>query len=272
MDHNNMDHNYCGKDCAVCEYHNECKGCDIMGRDCDIAECCRQRGHATCETCLTKDRCAKLLRKDHKHEERQEASRRAMFLSQENEVRAATMAPVLWKIFWLMVVANVLSLLGFIPALNRIVTIFGYVAAIIVAMLVLTLKDVDKRFWTAGCCAMAAALLNLAGLFIGSNGFVTLLSLASSVCSLFAMYYELNTMGEIVGQADVQLGQNWHNLWKYRMIALVTGIGCVLLVFIAAALAAIILLGVALAVLTLSVMQMVYYYKTAKLYDSMIAQ
>lgn len=192
----------------------------------------------------------------------------------ENEARAAVMAPVLWKIFWLAVVANVLSLLGLVPALNRIVTIFGYVASVMVAGLVLTMKDVDRRFYTAGCCGIAAALINLSGLLLGSSpDLTTVLSLVASVFSLVSMYNELTTLGDVVGKADRELGLRWHNLWKWRMIGLAISVGSTLLVvFVAVALAAVIIVGAAVAAIVLGILQMVYYYKTAKLYDGMIAK
>lgn len=267
-----MDVNYCGKDCAVCEYRSECRGCTALHHDCDIAQCCRQRGHASCETCVTKDRCGTLMRKDRKYEERRESARRVMLAAQENEARAAVMAPVLWKIFWLMVVTNILSVVIFIPALERMGNIFIHVMSTMIAGLLMTMKDVDRRFWTAGCCAVAAALLNLAVVLLGEGGLVTVLSLGASVFAWVALYYELNTMGEIVGWVDAILGKGWRNLWKYRMIALGAGIGCVLLALLAPVLAAVVLIGVAIAALVLGIMQMVYYYKTAKLFDGMIAK
>ncbi len=192
-------------------------------------------------------------------------------LNGENEARAAVMAPVLWKVFWMVVISNVISLLSFIPATVRFATLFGYVAAFLVGMLIMTLQTVDSRFRTAGRYAVASAVMLLVGMLLGSNATMPL-TLAASVCSLFAMFFELNTLSLIVAQADANLGKRWRDLWKFRMIALCCSMGCTLLVLLAPGLASLLLVAVAVAAWILSLMQMVYYYKTAKLYDGMIAQ
>ncbi len=189
----------------------------------------------------------------------------------ENEARAAIMAPVLWKIFWLMVAANVLSLLSFVPATLRFATLFTQVAALLVGMLIITLQTVDRRFRTAGMFAATSAVLQLAGTLLGEDA-TTAMTLAASVCSLFAVFFEFNTMAVIVGQSDAQLGCRWKNLWKYRMIALCVSMASSLLVLVSPVMTTVVVMGVTFVVLVLGVMQMVYYYKTARLYDGMIVQ
>ena len=49
---------YCGKNCESCTWRETqgCSGCEtgpgsVYGGDCGIARCCREKGHASCQTC-----------------------------------------------------------------------------------------------------------------------------------------------------------------------------------------------------------------------------
>ena len=59
---------YCGKDCETCTEREKmgCGGCGAWMEAktwpgaCGIAQCCRSKGHNSCETCTTASYCAKL--------------------------------------------------------------------------------------------------------------------------------------------------------------------------------------------------------------------
>ena len=53
-----MTETFCGKDCDLCQekLSEACRGCKEgpgrrFGGDCPIAECCRDKYHANCDTC-----------------------------------------------------------------------------------------------------------------------------------------------------------------------------------------------------------------------------
>lgn len=53
-----MAETFCGKDCDLCQekLSEECRGCKEgpgrrFGGNCPIADCCREKYHANCDTC-----------------------------------------------------------------------------------------------------------------------------------------------------------------------------------------------------------------------------
>ena len=61
-----MSEMYCGKDCQTCAYREatECRGCLSQRQYCEIAHCCRSKGHESCETCSFRNGCGKLMEKE----------------------------------------------------------------------------------------------------------------------------------------------------------------------------------------------------------------
>ena len=53
-----MSQTYCGKNCSECTQKEvlSCSGCKSgpgrqFGGDCELAKCCREKGHEVCDTC-----------------------------------------------------------------------------------------------------------------------------------------------------------------------------------------------------------------------------
>ena len=61
-----MSNTYCGKNCNECTLKEElnCPGClagpGAMGGGCELAACCRTKGHENCSTCGFRVNCEKL--------------------------------------------------------------------------------------------------------------------------------------------------------------------------------------------------------------------
>lgn len=270
-----MDRNYCGKECAACDYREECTGCAYVSMygNCDIAQCCRQRGHATCDTCVAKERCAELKSAPHKPQQRREAERRAMFKAQENEANAAVMAPALKKIFWLLIAGIAMGLLANIPALATVGGILQGVCSIAIGLLFMTLHTIDKRFRTAGICAVIVAAVNilLDVLGISDAAWALAITIPLLAVQLWGTYIEMTTLSDVVTPADAELGNKWRKLWKYTLIALCGTFGGIFFILIAPALGALVAIIASIWMIVTSIMRIVYIHGTYKLYDGMIA-
>ena len=66
-----MTETFCGKDCDLCQekLSEACRGCKEgpgrrFGGDCPIADCCRDKYHANCDTCQEAMNCTKRQQKD----------------------------------------------------------------------------------------------------------------------------------------------------------------------------------------------------------------
>lgn len=54
---------YCGKTCAACSEKEAllCSGCKTGAEgECKLADCCREKGHESCDTCGFHEGCATL--------------------------------------------------------------------------------------------------------------------------------------------------------------------------------------------------------------------
>lgn len=66
-----MAETYCGKSCLECGQKDvlNCPGCKAgpgkqYGGDCELAKCCRSKGHQECSTCGFNGNCGTLRSKD----------------------------------------------------------------------------------------------------------------------------------------------------------------------------------------------------------------
>lgn len=110
-----MGESYCGKRCDECPARpgGHCAGCkDGPGSpwsgECEIARCCRNKGHESCGTCTLNGHCALYsgrMGAQRERERRREAEDEAR---RRNADRAPLLAKWLTVLFWL-VIPNIIS-------------------------------------------------------------------------------------------------------------------------------------------------------------------
>ncbi len=116
---------FCQKDCHICPRREalDCMGCrpkyDAPGYPgCDIAQCCKAKGHANCGTCQFSDTCDKLSRRDAMPDEKPRNLRRAAELKDSQIARAAFLGRWLWALFWLILPSGLGAIVLTEPVLN----------------------------------------------------------------------------------------------------------------------------------------------------------
>lgn len=116
---------FCQKDCHICPRREAlgCMGCrpkyDAPGYPgCDIAQCCKAKGHANCGTCQFSGTCDKLSRRDSMPDEKPRNLRRAAELKDKQIARAAFLGRWLWALFWLIIPSILGAILLTEPVLN----------------------------------------------------------------------------------------------------------------------------------------------------------
>ena len=72
-----MEGTYCGKLCEECQYKEmlQCPGCKegpgkAWNCECELAKCCRDKGHQNCTTCSYSTSCGKLRGRNNEPEQR----------------------------------------------------------------------------------------------------------------------------------------------------------------------------------------------------------
>lgn len=274
-----MSETYCGKSCAECAHKEElnCPGC-LAGPgkryygDCSLAKCCADRGHRTCETCQNSGHCGTYRSRASMPEQR--IKRRDAELAERK--RLAKRAPILGKwlsvLFWLVIPSTVASLMtneniaSAVPALFIPGMILQALTVLAYVIILLQLSKLEPRYQTAAVCYLlgsgATILLNL---FTGGEnaGWTLLITIPAAIMSMVAKYNEFNAHSEVLVGVDSDLCYQWSLLWKWYIGCYAAILGSVLLIAIAALLGALVMLAAAIGIVVVSILEMVYLYKTA---------
>lgn len=291
-----MSETYCGKSCADCSKKEElnCEGCRqgpgrLYQSDCDIVTCCKSKGHENCETCSFKDKPCSVLSNSSRMPEMRIQKRRdeAVRLQRKQEVeerrqrelahKSSVAGKWLWILFWLFVpsvVANILSMDSMAtaaPAVYMFGQILSAVCSVVYGIVLLQVVSLNDRYHTAGWCTIVGAVLYaFASIWNGAN-WTLVITIPASIVGLVGEYNEFTGHAEILMGVDQELSEKWVKLWKWDVGLLIATICCIVLVFISAVLGALVLLAATIGLGVVSIVKLVYLYRTAKVFREYIA-
>ena len=271
----------CGKSCEACAWKEplNCSGCrEDMGRPfsgpCDIAACCREKGHQRCETCAYLSGCPRRTRRD--DIPRQELQRREDEAARQRLL--AETAPLMAKwvplIFWLAVPLVLASLLASnivaqaFPSLGAAGTGLQVLCGLAYGLFMWRLTPVLRVYRTAALCKLALSLMNLVLLAVPEeSGLFFLLGIPTIFVSFYGSYVEFSAHAQAVEPLDAGLAASWRKLWKLLLLSL--GV-TVLTYFFFAFMGSFAFMLAALATLGLTgyyaVLRMICLWRTAKLF------
>lgn len=276
---------YCGKECEACPHREEmhCPGCKAgPGRsgadDCELASCCRGKGHETCESCIFKGNCSTLLNCAGIPIRRQ----CEQLTAAEHNAVVARYAPLMgkyvWYIFWLLVPNSLGALLqqfGEGTILSWAATAVQVVCSVAYGVMLLKLVPLSPLFRSAGICTLIAnvgnTLVNVLDLGSQSQLLQQILYLSVLlVVSLVGEYKQYRGFRDVMAPCDPAMAAKWHNLWYWQLGSLGALAGGVifLLLFLLSVpmLGAILLLAAAVFTAVVGIMKYVYLYQTAKFF------
>ena len=114
-----MAENYCGKSCEACNFKEklDCPGCKagpgrVFGGDCEVANCCRERGHDTCTTCNQNNWCSKQKNAEGMAQTRFQKQEQERAAREQLEKHVPKLAKYLTILFWLNIAAQIPSLIS----------------------------------------------------------------------------------------------------------------------------------------------------------------
>lgn len=274
---------YCGKNCEVCTWRERtaCPGCQAgpgraLSGDCDIAACCREKGHEACATCSYLTGCPRRMGRDRAPEERQQRAdgKRQRRLALDR--KAPLLGKWLWVLFWLFIPSEIGGLMSndtvaaAFPAVGMAGEILGVLCGLACAAILWCMREAGERYGTAAVwqliSAAAAVLLAVVSTRDTDGGLTILVELPVLVVSLLAVYQEFNAHADVLEGADDGLSAAWRKLWKWYIGLLAGMFACVLLVAIAGWLGLLAMLADMIGVIVVSVLKLVYLYRTAKLF------
>lgn len=278
-----MTETYCGKSCADCAQKEKlnCTGCKNgpgrqFGGDCEIAKCVKGKGHETCGTCLFHGTCSKRSNRDPMPDQRL----RRIEAEERKKAALARRAPVLgkwlWIAFWLIIPSSIASLMTqeaiveAVPALNLPGQMLSLITGVSHGLIYIKLASEDTRYRTAGICYLIGAgvnvLLPLVSESKGSIVWMLVLGIPAAVAGLICAYNECMAHSEVLAGVEDELSEKWSRLWKWEIGCLSAMIGSLLIIFLLPTLGALIVLAGAIGVLVVSILKLVYLYRTAKIF------
>ena len=278
-----MAETYCGKTCAECGRKEElnCPGCKTgpgrsIGGDCILAKCARGKGHETCETCMYSNTCGTLrgregmpdqrIRKIEAEKIRKEAlSQRAKFLGKWMRI-----------MFWVMIAANIPALLSndyfaqHLPGLYLTGEAVGLLFNLTCCLILLNLRHEYDGYRVAGILFLIGSVISaLRGVIICMNpeaSGLVLLSLPATVLNLVATYQEYTAHSAVLVGVDDVLSEKWGALWRWYIRCYLGLLGSTVLTIFVPVLGIILVAAVIIALLVMAILEMVYLYRTAKVF------
>lgn len=278
-----MAETYCGKFCAECTKKEQldCSGCKTgpgrqFGGDCELAKCVRDKGHETCETCGFKGNCGTLRSRESMPDYRirkieAEAMRKAAIAK-----RAPVLGKWLWIIFWLIIPSTIGSIMAnettakILPGLLMPGQIINTICSLTYGAILLKLGSEEERYRTAGICALIAGASSALAAIIngGSDGatWILIFTIPAAIVAIVGEYNEYMAHSAVLSGVDNELSEKWEVLWMWY-IGLFAGIfGSIILMLIIPVLGAIAVIGATIGTVVVSILKLVYLYRTAKIF------
>ena len=276
-----MAETYCGKSCAECAQKEQlkCVGCKTgpgrqLGGDCELAKCVRDKGHETCDTCGFKGNCGTLRSRDRMPDYRIRKIEAEEMRKAAISKRAPILGKWLWIIFWLIIPSTIGSIMAngttakILPGLFLPGQIINAVCSLTYGAILLKLGSEEDRYRTAGICALIAGAVSAVVALISGSGeeaaWTLLFTLPAAVVGIVGEYNEYMGHSAVLTGVDNELSEKWEVLWKWYIGLFLGMFGCILVMLIIPILGAIALIGAAIGTVVVSILKLVYLYRTAK--------
>ena len=278
-----MAETYCGKTCAECTKKEQlnCSGCKVgpgrqFGGDCELSKCVRDKGHETYDTCGFKGNCGTLRSRESMPDYRirkieAEAMRKAAIAE-----RAPVLGKWLWIIFWLVIPSSIGSIMShettakILPGLLMPGQIINAICSLTYGAILLKLGTEEDRYRTAGICALIAGASSALAAMIngGSDGatWILIFTIPAAIVAIVGEYNEYMAHSAVLSGVDNELSEKWEVLWKWYIGLFLGMLGCIIVMLIIPILGAIAILGCAIGTVVVSILKLVYLYRTAKIF------
>lgn len=293
-----MAETYCGKNCSECaEYQNSlCPGCrqgpgSWLGNDCDIAQCARDKGCATCLGCDSEKTCI-LCAGASVMPERRKQRAAAKEAGQALRRQRKDVGKWLWIYFW-MLIPNFIaafmtnnSVVQVLPGLKFPGEILGILVGIAECVLLFLLSKEEQNYGYAAWAMVPVIVISVPDVIYHAGYFKTspslthilaIMSLLAAASTAVMSYFECKANRNVLTDVDARLSEKWRKLWgQYRIAWILLWIAWTLL-YASEALALIritavkvlggmVLVAANIGLIVVGIQRLIYLYKTAKLF------
>ena len=286
-----MAETYCGKNCSECaEYQNSlCSGCrqgpgSWLGNDCDIAQCARDKGCATClgcdseKTCIL---CAGASVMPERRKQRAAAKEAGQALRRQHK----NVGKWLWIYFWMLIptfIAAFLtnnSVVQVLPGLKFPGEILSILVSVAQCVLLFLLAKEEKNYGYAAWAMVPVVVISVPDVIYHAGYFKTspsltrilaIMSLLAAASTAVMSYFECKANRNVLTDVDARLSEKWRKLWGQYRIAwiLLFASGALVLIRITAVkvLGGMVLVAANIGLIVVGIQRLIYLYKTAELF------
>ena len=279
-----MGETYCGKSCLDCVSKEalNCPGCRLgpgkAGQnDCDLAQCCRTRGHSSCLDCNFKIRCDKYARREFAPEDRRRRLKRRN-AEQDRVGEVAKFTPMIarWMriLLWLVVPSTIASVFTndtmrqILPILYIPGTILQFASNLVYCFVLFAMSQLENRYRKAGICTLIGVGISLLNtLCAGVPGVASLYSvllLPSIILTFVTVYQECFAHSEMMAEVDIYVSNKWVMLWKAYLIGYLLVFGSIILLILNPVIGLIAMVVGAIGIVIASIAKLVLLHQSAK--------
>ena len=264
-----MAETYCLKSCTECGQCSGCRGGAYAAR-CGIAKCCKEKNHESCESCTSMSFCSVRSGRDSMPGKLHDQDRREAELRQEYREKAGVLAKWTKMIFWCLIAANVVGLLGLLkieePSFEWIVFGFSTLQILVVSCCFWKMHVVCDGFQTVAFLMLIAqettAVLSV--LMPGDSVLKMILQLVAAVVGLVVMKLKTESFRDTLSGISRELSEKWQKQWElYKISLYIIGGGLLLSPFIGLIALVAIVAGIGV-MLFVDIREYVYLYQTAQ--------
>lgn len=140
----------------------------------------------------------------------------------------------------------------------------------------LKLSAENVRYRTAGICVwisggIGIVITLLSGGVEGSSG-TLFFTLPAVVVSLVGEYYEYKAHSEVLRDVDICLSEKWDILWKWNFGIFLGLFGCIVVMMLVPVLGLFVFIAIGIASIVVSILELVYLYRTAKVFKDRLKE
>ena len=271
-----MAENYCGKNCEACGFKEQlnCSGCKTgpgraFGGDCELANCCRERGHDTCGTCTQNNWCSKQQNVKTLAESRFQRQEWERAKREKLEKNVPILAKWLTIIFWLNIIAFIPGLMSNdltkgLSALHQTGRVISLGFSLAIAAIYLAMGKVNRRYRVVAACAAVTVIVTfIQNLVTGGETpiWTLLISLPMAGLGLVYRYQLYSANSEVLVPVEYTLSEKWMRLWKWFVRLTVALIASILVALIFPIVGLLLAAVAAIGTAVISIVELVYLYR-----------
>ena len=152
------------------------------------------------------------------------------------------------------------------PQMNLIGSLFGLGCSIASGLILVKMSERESQYQIAGIFMIITNVINTAtDVFEVSEGWSFFILLPALVLGLIATYNEFMGHASVMSEIDNTMSKKWRALWTWYVRILLCFVGSIILMLIIPLVGLVALLGATIGVVVVSIVKMVYLYRSAKI-------